>query len=119
LGFEYAALKKLLTLYEAGALMGTVPSVDLGNSCVQDGAGRDFLAKTEGQVGARFSFYSAKDQLSVWQWKVTEMVVLNDQPLIDAGFEIGCKSRTRAFVKAKIVLRGSGETLAHHWGMKR
>lgn len=119
LRLEYAALKKMLDLYEVGRMMGNLPSVDFGNSGVQDSAGRDHAAKTDGQVAARFSFHAAKDKLSVWQWKVVEMVVLNDQALIDAGFEIGCKSRTRAFVKAKIVLRGSGELLANHWGMKR
>lgn len=118
LRLEYAALKKLGALYEAGALMGALPSVDLGNACFQGGAGRDHAAKTDGQIAARFSFHSARDQLSVWQWKVTDAVVLRDVPLSAAGFLLGCRSQYRAREKARVVLRGSGITLANHWGMK-
>ena len=116
---EYSAQKKLLDKYIAGALMGTVGSVDVESAAFAGGEGRDHAAKTDYQVAARFAFHSAKGQLSPYQWRVVEYVVLLDESLIQAGFNVlGCRARTRAFEKARTVLRGSGEALAKHWGIK-
>ena len=116
---EYSALKKLSDKYIAGALMGSVGSVDVEGAAFASGVGRDHAAKTDYQVAARFAFHSAKSQLSPYQWRVIEYVVLNNESLISAGFSVlGCRSKSRAHEKARTVLRSSGEVLAKHWGLK-
>lgn len=113
---EYAALKRFQRHFEEGGMLGTVGSIDPNRS--GGDSSRSFLAKSEAQLHARDEVYRAKGTLSHWQWVVVSNVVLNDHPLEIAGYAIGCRSKTRAFEKARVVLRGAGESLSVMWDMR-
>ncbi len=116
-GVQERALERYLASFVEGGLNGSMPSVNLGNSCVQGGAGRDHAAKTDWAVDARNDFAKANAKLTQNQMDVLRIIVLCDGSTEEAGRHLGKTGRVRAIQSAVQHLRDAGNSLAKLWGM--
>jgi hypothetical protein len=114
---EYAALRRYYQVYAKAGRLGSFSSMDLDRAGRSSPFGRDFLANTESEVNAREAYREACERLTHQQSIVVQNVVCNDQSLEIAGYAVGKKSKTRANVCAREMLRSAGAKLAALWKM--
>jgi hypothetical protein len=127
---EFAALEGHYWDRERGGLSGNVASVDPAREGASDPNNRTGLAKTESEQYHRDEYRRGWLALSAHQRVVVAIIVLEHYPLQSeweceryslesAGRQIGCKSKTRAIVRAQAVLRSAAEVLDELSSRKR
>lgn len=121
-GKEFEALNKFRIHWWHAGLSGSPQSPDLNRVFASDPTSGAGMASTERQAHHRKQYRDARAIFEQTTENHKMLIVLDnvlfaEQSLEMAGYAVGCKSRSRAFVRSQELLKKAAQMLIRHWGI--